>query len=393
MTTKTRSLIVAAGCLLATSSLATAAVPAFEDLTLGDSYATSDTTSSESVAMRYHPFFWWDGTMTSAGYASVVDGGWACGSGNEIWLNNINVTFNYVGSTGPRTDVDFLFGEYGGNINVMINGDFRNVDNFIDLDGQVIGGTTFSVTSGGYGNDCGRVEIDGTVNKLTIGGQELVIDNIVPCQYDYEDLTPGDVYHFPDTFTTLGIDCHVLGFEWADGTLFFNGETTVDNGGQACSYGNELWLNNSTVAHDFAGSVGTLENVSIQFGEHGGNINVDINGDFRNVDNFIDLDGLTVGGVTVSIPYGGTGHDCGKMVLTGNVDVLAIGGQELWIDCLEGDVATAMAGDINNDGSVNVQDLLLLLAEWGNSGANGADLNGDGTVNIQDLLLLLANWN
>ena len=264
-----------------------------------------------------------------------------------------------------------------------------------DLDGQVIGGATFKVTSGGYGNDCGVAELHGPVGQLLIGGQELVVDNITntedePCQYGYEDLLTGDTYNYPDTFVTDGILCRQLGFQWGSSTWFFNGTTTVDNRAYACASGNELWLNNSMIAHDFAASVGTMENVSLQFGEYGCNVNIDINGDFRNVANFIDLDGMTIGGVTVHVPTGGLGNDCGK---TGRVDVLAIGGQECWIDCLEGDVATTPQGDANNDGSVNVQDLLELLSQWGQcSGDCSADFNGDQMVDVTDILTMLANW-
>jgi hypothetical protein len=46
--------------------------------------------------------------------------------------------------------------------------------------------------------------------------------------------------------------------------------------------------------------------------------------------------------------------------------------------------------DINDDGTVNVQDLLLLLGNWGGEG--DGDVNFDGIVNVSDLLLLLAAW-
>ena len=48
-------------------------------------------------------------------------------------------------------------------------------------------------------------------------------------------------------------------------------------------------------------------------------------------------------------------------------------------------------GDINGNGKVNTEDLLMLLAAWGNNGGP-EDINGDGIVNVEDLLLLLANW-
>ena len=45
----------------------------------------------------------------------------------------------------------------------------------------------------------------------------------------------------------------------------------------------------------------------------------------------------------------------------------------------------------NGDGSVNVTDLLALLAQWGQVGA-ACDIGGDNTVNVTDLLALLAAW-
>jgi hypothetical protein len=54
-------------------------------------------------------------------------------------------------------------------------------------------------------------------------------------------------------------------------------------------------------------------------------------------------------------------------------------------------VMPVIPGDINADGVVNVEDLLLLLAAWGNPGGP-EDVNGDGVVNVEDLLILLANW-
>ena len=395
MNKSTTTLALATACMMAGS--VSAATPAYEDLTLHHTYHVMDTTSSEGVTMNFKPFFYADGSPHTGGYGMVIDSSHACQADHELMLNNINCTYDFASSIGSQSYVRFAFGEYAGNINMDVNGDMRNTDNFIDLDGKVIGGATFKVISGGLGNDCGIAELSGTIHTLTLGGQQFVVDNLAgeadPCQYGYEDLTAGDTYNYPDTFVTGGILCRQLGFQWSSSTWFFNGTTTVDNRGYACSYGNELWLNNSVIAHDFEASIGTMENVTIQFGEYGGNVNIDINGDFRNVDNFIDLDGLTIGGVLVHVPYGGAGDDCGKLELTGHVKVLAIGGQECWIDCLEGDVVTAPNGDANGDGSVNVQDLLELLTQWGQcSGSCSADFNGDQSVNVMDLLIMLENW-
>lgn len=51
------------------------------------------------------------------------------------------------------------------------------------------------------------------------------------------------------------------------------------------------------------------------------------------------------------------------------------------------------AADLTGDSTVNVSDLLMLLAAWGAcDGACDADLNGDSIVNVSDMLLLLGDW-
>jgi hypothetical protein len=59
--------------------------------------------------------------------------------------------------------------------------------------------------------------------------------------------------------------------------------------------------------------------------------------------------------------------------------------------CCAGVVAECI-GDLNNDGVVNVADLLIMFDQWGNCDDCPADLNGDGVVNVADLLILFNNW-
>ena len=48
-----------------------------------------------------------------------------------------------------------------------------------------------------------------------------------------------------------------------------------------------------------------------------------------------------------------------------------------------------ITADVNNDGSVNILDLVVIASDLGNAGTNlAADVNGDGVVNILDLILV-----
>jgi hypothetical protein len=55
----------------------------------------------------------------------------------------------------------------------------------------------------------------------------------------------------------------------------------------------------------------------------------------------------------------------------------------------------SLPGDINGDGSVNIQDIIFLInfilgTDDPDTGEfNAADMNGDGVLNIQDIILLV----
>ncbi|MBG84644.1 MAG: hypothetical protein CMJ40_08875 [Phycisphaerae bacterium] len=50
-------------------------------------------------------------------------------------------------------------------------------------------------------------------------------------------------------------------------------------------------------------------------------------------------------------------------------------------------------GDSNCDGSVDIEDLLDVLGDYGCSGVCHADINTDGLVDIEDLLVIISQWN
>ena len=49
-------------------------------------------------------------------------------------------------------------------------------------------------------------------------------------------------------------------------------------------------------------------------------------------------------------------------------------------------------GDLDAGGSIDLADMLILLAAWGPTSGTPADLDQDGDVGASDLLTLLAAW-
>ena len=63
------------------------------------------------------------------------------------------------------------------------------------------------------------------------------------------------------------------------------------------------------------------------------------------------------------------------------------------VACSRSQVVDSGGGDANGDGSVGVEDLLLVIAEWNCVTGCTADLTGDGIVDVSDLLTVIANWD
>ena len=55
---------------------------------------------------------------------------------------------------------------------------------------------------------------------------------------------------------------------------------------------------------------------------------------------------------------------------------------------------SCILGDVNGNGSVNIEDLMAVLGAWGQCPAPCLpDLNGDQTVNIIDLMTVISHWS
>lgn len=150
----------------------------FNDLAPGTTYPVGSAISTGGKAIAVEPFQWGNGAWSSSGYARVDAAGHAGGTGNELRANNVNFNFQ-LGY--PLSKITYKFADYGGNENIKVNDDFRNVPNFLGLNNTAIGGVQVTVTAVQTPNSIrGEMVLQGPINGFTVGGQEFWIDEVCP---------------------------------------------------------------------------------------------------------------------------------------------------------------------------------------------------------------------
>jgi hypothetical protein len=373
--------------------------PTYDDLAFGALYMVGDMFNTDGIDCLVEPYIAPDGTPIG-GDARVGLSDRSCGEVFEIETSACNITHDFSAFLGVN-DVTFRCGEEGGGVNIAVNGDFAQADDWITFDGMNLGGCLVSVVQGGNQHECTIIELDGHVDKLMLGGEENSIDciewvstgdghgNDGECS-SYDTMAPYPVeYHVLNTFTTDGILCFVRPQQLLDGSEYTAGSAFAQPSALACGSGQELVTLACGVDHRFADSIGSMENLSVTVADHGGDLNLEINGDLRVFLVYTDIDGMNIGGVHVTVVSGGGLNECTELKFDGRVDNILFGGGQHFVDCLEGDLIEAVDGDLNDDGKVDGADLAQLLGAWGNA---GGDLNGDGITDGADLALLLGWW-
>ncbi len=146
---------------------------------------------------------------------------------------------------------------------------------------------------------------------------------------EFEDLTSGDMFNTGSMFSTEGVTVSLnefFFFPGPGGTA--NGFAEVINPNQAGA-GNGIFANNTNLDFGFAFPQTTI---GFAYANEGGNVNLTINNTLLNAGELIDLNGMMVGDVTVTVSPDMPGIDTGFVTLVGTIDQFSVGGQEFNLD-------------------------------------------------------------
>ena len=168
-----------------------------------------------------------------------------------------------------------------------------------------------------------------------------------PC-IDFADGDPGTEIGVGSSLTSGGVLISAEPFTDTFGIPFFDGTLSVVSTTVTGGVAPELHMSAINANFDIAGRFPTGANFFAY--DQGGTFNFVINGDFFNGENLEDLDGLTLGGVYIRVPFGGGENMVTEVQMIGAVNELIIGGQELTIDDLcpftwRGDLGDAPASE------------------------------------------------
>lgn len=162
--------ITASAIALNTSALAQTAM--FEDLVVTTVYNNGSSFTSNGITFNVDDFTFSGGGTTNAGLTSVINPNQA-GADNGMNVNNVNLDVVLPG--GGATAAGFAYAEFGGNINLTVNGLLFNTDDFVDNHG--FSNSEFSISVNDVANK-GFVSVSGDISQFSFGGQELEIDDV-----------------------------------------------------------------------------------------------------------------------------------------------------------------------------------------------------------------------
>lgn len=164
----------------------------FDDLPDGTQFGVGGSAVSAGIQMRGAPFTLSNGDSFVGGFARVRPAGLSGGTGLELEVRDVLVRFDLPAA---YTDVRLNYGEFGGNVNLRVNGVLRNVSDFHELSGQVVAGVRILVQPGPdqRRNRLVLTRETATIQDFAVGGQELFIDDVAYRGPELEEPVPEPV--------------------------------------------------------------------------------------------------------------------------------------------------------------------------------------------------------
>jgi hypothetical protein len=171
--------------------------------------------------------------------------------------------------------------------------------------------------------------------------------------------------------------------EWFGGSLSFLDSNCVVfdstiSGASSAYGGGGLWMSNGVI------TLWETQFINCSAADQGGGVLV-----FNSVCTFfrgLFKDNTAVSGGGLALTGTSEGAELEDVHFCGNSpDAISGGWTEVGEVCID-DCPECCPADLNGDGVISVDDLLLLISYWGQA---GGDINGDGTTNVDDLLELL----
>lgn len=201
--TRTGLLAIAAlAILIAGAGHAQAVVVTFDGAAGGSPYSLGDTFTSEGVNFEVDAY-----NPASGGIVTVGPNPFGVPPGADpvAYPNNLNLDMDFIGSVGQQGSASIQFTYNGGTVNFLVNGLQTDVPaagpNFFAFDGLVINGVSVSVVDlSGLGSGRGRIDLAGPIDRIVLGGQETLFDDI--------RTTPVPE---PATLALAGIACLLVG--------------------------------------------------------------------------------------------------------------------------------------------------------------------------------------
>jgi len=289
-----------------------------------------------------------DGTQLFFSGATVVSAT-STGRGHVLGLIESLAVYDLAAQGGQATKIEFFYSDAGLTGNLKINGNPTYIGDLMAAPAAIAPGVTLAVvaTPNGLGR---RVTLSGDITILKVGGADFEIDNICfttgtgpvygGCDkrvtadsqilgqvWDIGNSVPGT-----QIFSEDGIPVHVARLDTTGGLVF--GRTSVGPASTHFGNGKVLWTEYMTVAYDLYG-LGDVVQVSIDYRDAGSLANLQVNGGSVYSG---DLSGLPL---TVAPGVSATVAETvlptariGRIVLTGPVTALRLGGVDLALDNL-----------------------------------------------------------